>query len=91
MMSESVNPEQAWDDEDDGHDDDLDEVDEGQMNEEEMRDLLANLLGGEQLEDVCDADVSVSSFSDSGVMTMNEGLVVRVGDAEFQVTIVRSR
>lgn len=33
----------------------------------------------------------VRTFDDAGVLTMNRGLVVEVGDAEFQITIVRSR
>jgi len=35
--------------------------------------------------------VRVRSFRESGVMTSNEGFVVRVGEEEFQVTVVRSR
>jgi len=33
----------------------------------------------------------ISSFADAGVLTANRGLVVRIGAAEFQVTLVRSR
>ena len=33
----------------------------------------------------------ISSFADAGVLTGNQGLVVRIGAAEFQVTLVRSR
>ena len=31
------------------------------------------------------------TFGEAGVLTSNKGLVVHIGDAEFQVTIVRSR
>lgn len=31
------------------------------------------------------------TFGEAGVLTSNKGLLVRIGDAEFQVTIVRSR
>lgn len=33
----------------------------------------------------------VDSFGEAGVLSSNTGLVVRVGNHEFQVTIVRSR
>lgn len=36
-------------------------------------------------------DVSCSTFEEVGLMTSNRGLVVRVGDSEFQITVVRSR
>jgi hypothetical protein len=34
---------------------------------------------------------SVRTFADRGLLTQNAGLVLRIGDAEFQLTIVRSR
>jgi hypothetical protein len=33
----------------------------------------------------------IETFAEAGVLTMNKGLVVRIGKAEFQITIVRSR
>jgi hypothetical protein len=33
----------------------------------------------------------IRTFEDAGVLTMNRGLVVQIGAAEFQLTIVRSR
>jgi hypothetical protein len=33
----------------------------------------------------------VSTFAEAGVLTENRGLVVRIGAAEFQLRIVRSR
>jgi len=33
----------------------------------------------------------ITSFADAGVRTANRGLVVQVGAAEFQITLVRSR
>jgi len=33
----------------------------------------------------------VSTFAEAGLLTMNRGVVVRIGGAEFQVTVVRSR
>jgi hypothetical protein len=39
-----------------------------------------------------DEEVEVEgTFEDVGLMTQNRGLVVRVGDSEFQITVVRSR
>jgi hypothetical protein len=35
--------------------------------------------------------VRVETFADAGLMTNNMGLVVRIGDSEFQIQIVRSR
>lgn len=68
------------------------EYDYAEVEESELADLLGSLLQGDgEIEDLCDEDVSVRSFAESGVLTRNEGLVVRVGGAEFQVTIVRSR
>jgi hypothetical protein len=33
----------------------------------------------------------VSTFAEAGLLTMNRGGVVRIGGAEFQVAVVRSR
>jgi hypothetical protein len=33
----------------------------------------------------------IATFAEAVVLTRNKGLVVRIGDAEFQVTIARSR
>lgn len=39
-----------------------------------------------------DTEVTVKgTFSGSGLLTRNAGLIVRVGDSEFQITIVKSR
>lgn len=69
------------------------EEDFGEMNDEEAVELLLGLLSGEALDDlgVDVEDLSVRSFRDAGVLTRDEGLVLRVGEAEFQVTVVRSR
>jgi hypothetical protein len=34
---------------------------------------------------------SIRTFVEAGMMTRNRGLVVRIGDTEFQVTVVKSR
>lgn len=65
------------------------------MDEEEFESFLA-----EAIQDAAndssnyiphDVPLEVGTFEDRGVLTMNRGLVVRVGRQEFQVTIVRSR
>jgi hypothetical protein len=33
----------------------------------------------------------VDTYAEVGMLTSNKGLVVRVGDSEFQVTIIRRR
>ncbi|MFO0892830.1 MAG: hypothetical protein U0790_27275 [Isosphaeraceae bacterium] len=49
---------------------------------------LADLIG-ENLRELY--SYRVDSFVEAGVMSGNTGLVVRVGNHEFQVTVVRSR
>ena len=44
----------------------------------------------EAADDVIGGGGAVQTFEEAGVLTYNRGLVVRVGEAEFQVTIVRS-
>jgi len=69
-----------------------DEADEERedLNEQELEELLTQAIE-------CFADegempcAHIRTFEDAGVLTMNRGLVVRIGDAEFQLTIVRSR
>lgn len=59
------------------------------MNENEMQGWLMNAVdsyaGEEDREQVrCD------TFADKGILTDNAGLVVRIGDSTFQVTIVKA-
>jgi hypothetical protein len=68
------------------------------MNEQQFREALRFLLGSDEALDVfndeCEgAEVrTIDSFEECGLMTRNEGLVVRMMDgSEFQVQIVRSR
>jgi hypothetical protein len=69
-----------------------DEADEKRddLSEQELEELLTQAIE-------CFADegemprAHIRTFEDAGVLTMNRGLVVRIGDAEFQLTIVRSR
>lgn len=60
------------------------------MSEEELEEFLTQAI-----EDFADDNevprLRIHTFEESGVLTRNRGLVVRIGDAEFQITIVRSR
>jgi len=60
------------------------------MNASEMVELLAELF--EEHADEHDGEaISVRSLKDAGVLTHDDGLLVRVGDREYQLTVVRSR
>jgi hypothetical protein len=73
------------------------------MSEQEFQDYLLELL--QEFSWMADDDrenagfesadwlegAQVRSFGESGVMSMNKGLFVRLNDQEFQLTIVRSR
>ena len=60
------------------------------LSEQELEELLTQAIE-------CFADegempcAHIRTFEDAGVLTMNRGLVVQIGAAEFQLTIVRSR
>lgn len=60
------------------------------MTEEEFADLLREAM--EESDVVGDEVRDVRTFGDSGLLTSNVGLVVKLDDgSEFQVTVVRSR
>lgn len=60
--------------------------------ERRFTNLLRELLEEHEPETESGAVATVESFAEQGVMTLNEGLVVRLGSGEeFQVTVVRSR
>jgi len=60
------------------------------LTEEEFETVLA-----EAIEDYADDNglplTQIETFDEAGLLTRNRGLVVRIGCAEFQLTIVRSR
>lgn len=63
------------------------------MTEQELEEFVLNAIGdydGEEPDVEFDV-LSVTTFADAGVLTNNAGLVIRVDNAEFQLTIVRSR
>ena len=60
------------------------------MNEQEFRQLLAEAIF--ESVDFEQLNPQVDSFDEMGVLTMDEGLVVRLADgAEFHVTVKQSR
>lgn len=59
------------------------------MTESEIREVIEESVGDWAREN--GESVDTVRFEDSGVMTMNTGLTLRMDDSEFQVTIIRSR
>lgn len=55
----------------------------------EAREIIAEALY--QLADEAGLDLSLSSYGEAGILTTDEGIVLDLGDSEFQVTIVRSK
>ena len=69
----------------------IDEDDErDSLSERELEELLTQAI--ETFADEGEMPgAHLRTFEDAGVLTLNRGLVLRIGDAEFQLTIVRSR
>lgn len=69
------------------------------MNERDMVEVLCGICEGSELFDESveevtgeeGGEVRVSTFEQAGILTTNQGLVVRVGESEFQVTVVQVR
>lgn len=59
------------------------------MSEEQMKHFLEEAIVFHAQEE--GVGVDLMSFSTAGVLTNNKGLVVRIGGAEFQLTIVKTR
>lgn len=60
------------------------------MNEQEFAEYLDEALAWASEED--GMIIGTGSFESVGMMTMNEGLVVRMKDgSEFQITVVKSK
>jgi hypothetical protein len=72
-------------------DDDNSERDElDDMDEEEFETFLTDAI--DDYADENDAPrTRIRTFREAGLLTANKGLVVRIGDAEFQIQIARSR
>jgi len=57
---------------------------------EGMREFIAEALWSEAEES--GTDLTTTTYAEAGVLTMDEGLVIRLADGtEYQVTVVRSR
>jgi hypothetical protein len=74
--------------EDDEVDSERDEFED--MDEDEFETFLADAIN-DYAEENDAPRTRIRTFGEAGLLTGNKGLVVRVGDAEFQLTIVRSR
>ena len=63
------------------------------MDEEKLRDLIQSCIeiASEWEEDYLDEDIEVETFEQALLLTNDKGLVVRVNDSEFIVTVKRSR
>lgn len=59
------------------------------VTESEMGDLLAEALY--EYADENEMHVVTDTFANEGLLTSNEGIVVKIDGHEFQITIVRSR
>ncbi|HBQ10767.1 MAG TPA: hypothetical protein DEF51_06105 [Myxococcales bacterium] len=70
---------------------------EEQANELTERDFEALLteaierFAEDSEEPVMEAGIEVTTFEAAGLLTDNRGLVIEIGDAEFQVSIIRRR
>jgi hypothetical protein len=60
------------------------------MSERDMEDYLTEALF-EHAVAQGDPEPEVQTFADAQLLTGNRGLVVRIGGAEFQLTIMRAR
>ncbi|HEX7839628.1 MAG TPA: hypothetical protein VF469_19265 [Kofleriaceae bacterium] len=67
-----------------------DESEFANMNEEEFESFLTEAIC-EFAEENSAPSPRIVTFYEAGLLTKNHGLVVRIGEAEFQVRIVRSR
>lgn len=77
-----------WTEMDDERDEEGD--DEDGMDEAEMEDHLTEALIA-FAEEQGEPEPRITTFAHAGLLTGNHGIVVRIGAAEFQLQIVRSR
>ena len=65
-----------------------------ELSERDFETLLAEAIerfAEDSEEPVMEAGVEMTTFEAAGLLTDNRGLVIEIGGAEFQVSIVRSR
>lgn len=76
--------------EDEDRQDELDDGEFEDMDEEEFETFLADAIT-EFAEENDAPRTRIRTFAEAALLTGNKGLVVRIGEAEFQLTVVRSR
>ena len=74
----------------DADDEDADDEEFAELSEDELGDVLQDALELYAQEHGMQ-DPRICSFRDAGYLTMNRGIVVRMGGAQFELTIVRRR
>ena len=61
------------------------------MTTRDVQDLVMEALDLLNAEPDDDDAMSILTFADVGMLTQNAGVVLRIGDQEFQISLVRSR
>lgn len=62
--------------------------------ESDMEDIIReafDCMAENEYSEYHNADINMRTFEDAMLLTRNHGLVVNIGDSEFQITIVKSR
>ena len=59
-----------------------------EVSEKKVEHLLIDLIN-EAADDAEASDIQVNSFSDTGMMTSDKGVLLRLGKHKFQITIVQ--
>jgi hypothetical protein len=76
--------------EDEDRQDELEDGEFEDMDEEAFETFLADAIT-EFAEENDAPRTRIRTFAEAALLTGNKGLVVRIGEAEFQLTVVRSR
>jgi hypothetical protein len=60
------------------------------MNASEVADLITESLYLYDEENEIEGGVDIRTYDEVGMMTYNKGIVLRVGDKKFQITIIEA-
>ena len=60
------------------------------MNESEVADLITESLYLYDEENEIEGGIDIRTYDEVGMMTYNKGIVLRVGDKKFQITIIEA-
>ena len=60
------------------------------MDESEVADLITESLYLYDEENEIEGGVDIRTYDEVGMMTYNKGIVLRVGDKKFQITIIEA-